>query len=131
VSGGVDTKGHSRRSDSEACSKMTHLTRVVGVPSGINMLGGLEVLAVFGALAAAVSIDWRVRWASAATGAAGPGLCPVFVLGWRCGEVERASWRRLISPFTGGCFLFIPVWVWALPPFLFLFFVAASGAGVL
>jgi hypothetical protein len=95
------------------------------------MLGGLEVLAVFGALAAAICIDWPVPWASGATVAGGTGLVTIFDLAWRCGEVEPALWRRLISPFTGGCFLFIPIWVWALPPFLFLFLATASRAGVL
>jgi hypothetical protein len=95
------------------------------------MLGALEVLAAFGAFAAAICIAWPVPWASAATVAGGTGLVAVFDLAWRCREVEPASWRRFISPFTGGCFLFIPVWVWALPPFLFLFSVAARRAGVL
>jgi hypothetical protein len=105
---------------------MTHLTRVVRSPHGINILGGLEVIAGFGIFAAAISIEWPVRWASVATLAAAAGLIAAFDFAWRYREVEPKSWRRLISPFTGGCFLFIPLWAWALPTFLFLFATAVS-----
>jgi hypothetical protein len=74
-------------------------------PQGINRLGGLEVIAAFGVFAASISVDWPVRWASAATRAGATALIAVFDFAWRYREVEPASWRRLISPFTGGCFL--------------------------
>jgi hypothetical protein len=102
----------------------THLTRVVAAPQGINLLGGLEVIAAFGALALAMSVDWPTPWAGAAVVATAAGLITVFDFAWRLLQVEPASWRRLISPFTGGCFLFVPLWVWALPAFLFLLMVA-------
>src|SRR5262249_28308736 len=41
-----------------------------------------------------------------------------------CRETEPAASRRLFSPFAGGCFLFVPIWIWGLPPFFLMFFVS-------
>jgi hypothetical protein len=105
---------------------MRHVTRAVAAPQGINILGGLEVIAAFGVFAAAVSeAAWPFQWASATTGAVAAGLIAAFDFGWRYQETEPASTRRLISPFTGGCFFFVPLWIWALPPFVLMFCIAA------
>jgi hypothetical protein len=106
---------------------MPHLTRVVAVPQGINVLGGLEVIAAFGVLAAAMTkVDWPFPWASAGTFATASGLLAVFDFAWRYREVEPSTWRRLILPHTGGCFLFVPVWIWALPVFVLTLVTAMS-----
>jgi hypothetical protein len=106
---------------------MRHLTRVVAVPQGINILGGLEVIAAFGVFAAAITkVDWPFQWASAATFASASGLISVFDFAWRYREVEPASSRRLFLPHTGGCFLFIPIWIWAFPIFIISFTIKIS-----
>ena len=102
---------------------MRHLTRAVAAPQGINILGGLEVIAA--SFAAAVSkATWPFHWASATTGAVAAALIAIFDFAWRSRETEPASSRRLFSPFTGGCFLFVPLWIWALPPFILMFCIA-------
>jgi hypothetical protein len=104
---------------------MRHLTRVVAVPQGINILGGLEFIAAFGVCAAAITkLDWPFRWDSAATFATASGLLALFDFAWRYREVEPASYRRLILPHTGGCFLFIPIWIWAFPIFILMITIA-------
>src|SRR5262249_40356355 len=41
-----------------------------------------------------------------------------------CRETQPAAARGLFSPFAGGCFLFVPIWIWALPPFILMFCVS-------
>jgi hypothetical protein len=88
--------------------KMRHLSRIVGVPIGTNLLGLLEIFAFIG-VSSILNYIPRV---------AGIVLLPAGFFGivgldlwWRIGQPERSVWVRLFSLFTGGCFAFLPMWL--------------------
>ncbi len=91
---------------------MRHLTRIVGVPFGVNILGLLEIFAfvgtIFGATAAS---DHVPRFLGLAALVGAPGLIVAFDLWWRHRQPEATKLARLFSPFAGGCFAFVPIWL--------------------
>jgi hypothetical protein len=95
-------------------------TRIVVFPFG-NVLGMLEICATFALSGAVASMSLM---ASAFLGP--PVIVGVmaFDIWWRTGQPERAWWARLLSPYAGGCFGFIPVWIF-FPAFL-LFVIALA-----
>jgi hypothetical protein len=91
---------------------MRHLSRIVGDPFGVNILGLVEMFFFIGILGGASAIDDQIpRFLSLLA------LCMaligpiVFDLWWRIRQPERSVWVRLFSPFTGGCFIYVPVWL--------------------
>jgi hypothetical protein len=90
---------------------MKLLIYIVNMFSGANILGLLELLAAVGVWAGLMAVDGPMRWASGAVLSVGALLIATFDLGWRYGESHPTSWRRFISPYTGGCFFYIPVWL--------------------
>jgi hypothetical protein len=101
----IDSVGAQRDFRTSKIAAM--LTRIVVIPAG-NILGLLELFAAFGVSVGAV----------ATMGAAGAVLVPVCLLGimafdiwWRTAQPEQALWARLLSPYAGGCFGLIPIWL--------------------
>jgi hypothetical protein len=98
----------------ETWNAMRHLTRIVGVPFGVNILGLLELFALlgsvvgFGILAANISLPPAIG---------GPGMAAIFAgivgfdIWWRTNQPEESLTTRLLSPYTGGCFGFAPIWL--------------------
>jgi hypothetical protein len=87
---------------------MRHLTRIVHVPIGVNILGLLELFAL-------IETFFAANFVSGALSALP--LCLGFAaivgvdLWWRIRQPEQSRWTRLFSPFTGGCFIYIPIWL--------------------
>ena len=90
---------------------MRHLTRIVGVPFGVNILGLLEFFALIGILSLPSfvnSIPGIIGGLILCLGFAG---IIAFDLWWRS-RLPNLSWRaRLLSPYEGGCFVFVPIWL--------------------
>jgi hypothetical protein len=87
---------------------MRHLSRIVVVPAGTNLLGLLEMFAFIGTLSLTNYVPRIAAFA----------LLPVAFFGtvgldlwWRIGQPERSVWVRLFSLFTGGCLAFLPIWL--------------------
>jgi hypothetical protein len=100
---------------------MRHLSRIVATPFGVNILGLLELFALIGSLAGTIAlanyIPQSLRWLLLGC-LAGPVVAiVVFDLWWRHRQPETTRWGRLFSPFAGGCFFFLPIWL-LLPCFI-------------
>lgn len=90
---------------------MRHLTRIVGVPLGVNILGLLELFAWIGSMVGIGSLSGIVHPAVGICGMVGGFIgIAAFDIWWRARQPEQSLWKRLYSPFTGGCFAFLPVW---------------------
>jgi hypothetical protein len=87
-----------------------HLTRIVAVPFGFNILGLLEFFAWIG-IPAVMTNDSLPEWLPLAL------MCVVMIaivafdLWWRPGQPESGTWGNWFSPYTGGCFFFLPGWL--------------------
>jgi hypothetical protein len=91
---------------------MRHLSRIVGDPYGVNILGLVEMFSFVGILAGTSAIDNQIpRILGALVLSMGFVAPTVFDLWWRIRQPERSVWVRLFSPFTGGCFIYIPIWL--------------------
>ena len=90
---------------------MDHLTRIVGFPYGVNVLGLLEVFTAIGLMCLpSIAPEALPAILVVLTVLLGFALIIAFDLWWRTGQ-HNPSWRvRLLSPFEGGCFLYIPTW---------------------
>ena len=79
-------------------------TRIVVFPIGINVLGMLELCAVFGigVYTAALPGIFALM---------GMTSIMAFDLWWRSGQTDEEWWVRFVSPYAGGCLAFLPVWV--------------------
>ncbi len=92
--------------------RFRYATRIVVIPPGTNLLGLLEIFAFVGVLFVPSLLPGDLAVSVSAV------LFPV-VLGaiavqdvwWRLTDPDPMGWMRLISPFTGGCFLFLPLWI--------------------
>jgi hypothetical protein len=92
---------------------MRYLT-IVEIPVGANILGLLELFALIGSMFLAASAEFlpaSLRWIPMALGFVS---VTTFDLNWRLQQQDGNRLRRLVSPFRGGCILFIPVWL--VPP---------------
>jgi hypothetical protein len=106
--------------------EMRHLHRIVGARYGANILGLLEILAFFAVFTAGCTYVgpysralMGVLFLSNFAGIIG------FDLWWRHRQPEASRWTRLFSPFTGGCFIFAPIWL-----LLVLLVVFVAGVGL-
>ena len=91
---------------------MRHLTRIVSVPFGVNILGLLEIFALVGALFGMIVVsDYISQSLRLATLVCAAAAIVAFDLWWRRGQPETTWWARLFSPFAGGCFVFVPIWL--------------------
>ena len=90
---------------------MQHLTRIVKLP-GVNILGLLEFAAFVGLLVGAIELG---ETAARPLLLAGMGIgivgIVVFDMWWRVRQPEPSVLQRLLSPFTGGCFILVPMWL--------------------
>lgn len=109
---------------------MRHLHRIVGARFGANILGLLELFAFFGIMTAEITyvapysrVMLGVMFLANFVGIIG------FDLWWRLRQPEPSRWARLFSPFTGGCFVFAPIWL--LLSLLVLFLAVFAGAQLL
>jgi hypothetical protein len=89
------------------------LTRVVGLWSGCNLLGILEALALPGLFIAALEyVEPRSSRAAKSIILAGVFALMAIDLWWRNGvESPRTRWR-FFSPFSGGCLMYVPFWMY-------------------
>src|SRR3954466_14616432 len=87
---------------------MRHLTRIVGDPVGVNLLGLLEL---FASIAILSSVSFVPKAVGLLMLCLGPPAVAAFDLWWRIRQPERSWWARLFSPFTGGCFIYLPIWL--------------------
>jgi len=94
---------------------MRHLTGIVAVKAGANILGLLELFAFVGGMFGGIELSEHT---SRIIGRVFLGVAVAaiiaFDLFWRSRQREFGSWWRLFSPFAGGCFVFVPVWLWFL-----------------
>jgi hypothetical protein len=91
---------------------MRHLTRIVGVPIGVNLLGLLELFAFIGVLFGMIALTNYVHAVILLALLVGSVIgIIVFDLWWRRGQPEVTWWGRLFSPFAGGCFFYVPIWL--------------------
>jgi hypothetical protein len=91
---------------------MRRLHRVVVVPFGTNILGLLEFFAIIGVFIATITLLSPISrvLANAVLLVAVLGII-VLDLVWRSRQPESSRWSLLFSPFAGGCFLFVPIWL--------------------
>ena len=94
---------------------MRHLTRIVGDPIGVNILGLLELFALVAIFFAANFVSGALSVLALCLGFA---AIVSFDLWWRIRQSERSRWAQLFSPFTGGCFIYFPIWLILLIGFL-------------
>ena len=87
---------------------MRHLTRIVGDPVGVNLLGLLEL---FASVAIQSSASFAPKALALLALCLGLPAIAAFDLWWRIRQPERSRWTRLFSPFTGGCFIYFPIWL--------------------
>lgn len=97
--------------------KLYHLSRIVVVPFGTNILGLSELLASIGLFISVIRLfpsPSKIVGTMMLLG----GILAImaFDMWWRMGQLEVRRWERLFSLFTGGCFIFLPIWL--LFPFL-------------
>jgi hypothetical protein len=91
---------------------MRHLSRIVALPFGVNIIGLMEVFAVIGIQFGAIALSDQISaFLGRVVGAFGLGAVMVFDLWLRSRQPEGTRWRRLFSPFAGGCFVFVPIWL--------------------
>ena len=89
----------------------SHLTRIVGYPLGVNILGLLEFFAWIGSFMVMTNDSLSLLLAR-------PLILLIMVaiaafdLWWRNGQPEAETRGTWFSPYTGGCFMFLPVWLW-------------------
>ena len=93
---------------------MRYLTRVVVIPFGANILGLLEVFAVFGVMAFPESLRGVVFLTLSV-------VLMAFDVWCRSHQPEVTLWGRLLSPFSGGCFFFVPIWFWIVVVYIVAF----------
>ena len=88
-----------------------HLTRIVGFPLGVNILGLLEFFAWIGSPMVMINDSLPVFM---------PPLLMLIImvaiaafdLWWRSGQPEAGTRGNWFSPYTGGCFVYLPIWLW-------------------
>lgn len=92
--------------------RMRHLTRIVGEPYGVNILGLLEIFAMIGLLTSIGLLgDNFPRLLNLCVILIGFFGTVSFDVWWRIQQPEAPRWQRLLSPYTGGCFIFVPIWL--------------------
>jgi hypothetical protein len=93
-------------------AKMRYLHRIVGVPLGVNILGLLELFTVIGVVTGTgVYISSFSRGLAGLLMFLGVTAITALDLWWRLQQPELGRWTRLFSPFTGGCFVYVPIWL--------------------
>jgi xanthine/uracil permease len=95
---------------------MRHLHRIVAVPIGTNIMGLLDILVSIGILwgiiyCSSFSLGMFIKAIVIIGSCIGTIGIIAFDLWFRNRQPESKLWIRLLSPFTGGCFLYVPIWL--------------------
>jgi len=89
---------------------MAYLTRIVHC--GMNLLGLLEMFALTGALVGVTAflddIPQSLRLLPLVLAS---GVIVAFDIWWRRRQLDFGRRARLFSPFAGGCFVYLPIWL--------------------
>ena len=99
--------------------RLPHVTRIVEYPLGVNILGLLESFAWVGGIAVSIFLkEDSIQSGPSAVFFVAPIFLMNILIGgfdlwWRRGQPDEGRWKKWLSPHTGGCFLFVPGWLWA------------------
>ncbi len=88
------------------------LTRIVVIGAGANLLGAIEVAPIIGMLLMSLDDGSHANLTRNQILLGGWGLVVVMLdSAWRWGQPRAGRIRRWLSPYEGGCVMFVPGWI--------------------